>query len=176
CRELSKTVEVPSQLEYVASKSYGKPINIGDLLQQSEVSQTNGGSIISSPQRNLPSHELFPSSWQTPSQTPSDVPKETTTSNPYISPKSISQRHPSSSTETMPHDKNSSFPFSNNQGDSNANTLATSLALFGTSSPGLQRSQVLDASIASLPTFSDGNKKILSKTEFTQRYLHLIQV
>jgi len=58
------------------------------------------------------------------------------------------------------------------------NSATTSNVLFGMKNPQLPRTHALDASIVSLPTFTEGNnhKRILTKSEFTQQYFQLIQV
>ncbi|CAG8688189.1 14614_t:CDS:2 [Acaulospora morrowiae] len=184
CRESAKTVEVPPPLEHLTPKSYGKQINIEDLLKSPEINQTNG-STISTPQRSTSSHELpQKTSHDTPNnildgkmllkllRQPTNVSKATSSNpNSYISPKPIPQLPLPLPTETIPYDQSLGPPFSNNQGGSNANISA----LFGINSPELQRTQVLDASITCLPRFPDGTKKMLSKSEFTQKYLNLIQ-
>ncbi|RHZ56302.1 hypothetical protein Glove_402g54 [Diversispora epigaea] len=254
CRELSKKINLPPQLDQSSklsvesnkiSKSYGKPIDIVDLLQQAEVKQTNGSAISFSHygQHSEQLHEkdilgelfqkanidnskqtLTPTnSYGTSNNNPLDRKmlldlfrqpsnssntsnassisniSTTTTKNPYISPAQVPPTRNLSSTEKLSLDsymRNSSHPFTiNNQNnldislpnllntpDNKSSTSMASMALFGSNSPGLQRTQALDASIASLSRFSDEpdrqinrGKKLLSKTEFAQRYLYLIQ-
>ncbi|CAG8695010.1 14629_t:CDS:2, partial [Cetraspora pellucida] len=233
CRELSKTVSTSLQLEQSSklsftptanSNSYGKPIDIVDLLKRAEIKQING---ITSSKRNVQSDDhshknvidkLFQNTNHTESLIHSSIPSITpnqsldgkllldllrqpansssTTgiaSNPYISstplPRSISL-----SGDAISHDhymKNPGLPFVKTGQSTSIPTLTntsnhvptTSTTLFGENNQGLQRSQVLDASIASLSEFLDRNdqrgnrmQKIMSKPEFTQRYLYLIQV
>lgn len=120
------------------------------------------------------------------------------TKNPYTSPAFMP--HTRNLPEKLPFDSylrnpsHSSIRNNQNSSDNSLpkllntpdNTLATSMAsmtLFGSNNLGLQRTQALDASIASLSRFPDESdrqisrgKKILSKTEFAQKYLNLIQV
>ncbi|CAG8809430.1 14965_t:CDS:2, partial [Gigaspora margarita] len=236
CRELSKIagsslqIEQPSEIpitQTTNSNSYGKPIDIVDLLKRAEIKQVNG---ITSPKRNVQSDiqshknvigELFQNTNYAESLIHTSIPSATpATSNQSLDGKLLLDllRQPANNSsttgiasnqyisstplpqpmslpgETASHDhymRNSGPPFVKTGQSTSVpalltNTLnhmpVTSTTSFGESNQGLQRTQVLDASIASLSEVLDrydqrGNRsqKIMSKPEFTQRYLDLIQ-
>ncbi|CAG8488288.1 7060_t:CDS:2 [Racocetra fulgida] len=223
---MSLQLEQSSKISFTQttnSNSYGKPIDIVDLLKRAEIKQING---ITSSKRNVQSDdhshknvigELFQNTNRTESSIHTSIPSVTPVppnqsldgkllldllrqpannsstgiaSNPYISSTPLPQ--PISLTgDATSHDhymKNTGPSFVKTSmptllTNTSNHVPTTSTTLFGENNQGLQRSQVLDASIASLSGFLDRNdqrgnrmQKIMSKPEFTQRYLYLIQV
>ncbi|CAG8507456.1 1920_t:CDS:2 [Diversispora eburnea] len=190
CRELSKTINIPPQLDQSPklsvesnkiSTSYGKPIDIVDLLQQAEVKQTNGSANSLShysQHSDLSQKDILGELFQKANII--DNPKQTLT--PTLSLDSYMRNSSHPFTRNNQNNSDISLPNLLNTPDNKSSTSMASMALFGSNSPGLQRTHALDASIASLSRFSDEydrqinrGKKLLSKTEFAQRYLYLIQ-
>ncbi|CAB4394231.1 unnamed protein product [Rhizophagus irregularis] len=224
CRESSKTAVTPPQLTLqppyyssntptsskgTSSSLYGRPIQIGDLLQQAEINQptTSNNSRSSTPayhdtlQYETPKKDILGELFQKASSIdPLPVNPPVTSSNNHTlldGKMLLDMLRPSNTATASPNN----YPFNshtppqrslsvndtrpNNKlfQSRNINTpsiiqehITTSNASFGMENPQLSRKQAVDASISSLTALEGINhKRILTKSEFTEQYLRLIQ-